>query len=332
MIAAPLFHSWGFAHFTLGIGLTSTIVLRRKFDPEATLALTAQHQATALAVVPGDAPAHPRAGRRGDRRATTSRSARRSRSAARPCRPAVREGARGLRPGPLQPLRLHRGGVGGDRHAGGPRRGPGDRRAPPRGTVVKLLDDEGREVPRGETGRIFVANEMLFEGYTGGGDQGRVDGLMCHRRRRALRRGRAPLRRRPRRRHDRLGRRERLPPGGRGAALTAHDAVSDAAVVGVRRRGVRPAPAAVVRQRRARSCPRTSQGPTSRSTSRATRCRATSPSWTSCRATRPARSSSASCATRRSNGLGLTLGDGLARRLSVTVKRRRSQRVRRGEE
>jgi acyl-CoA synthetase (AMP-forming)/AMP-acid ligase II len=43
MIAAPLFHSWGFAHFTLGIGLTSTIVMRRKFDPEATLALTAQH-------------------------------------------------------------------------------------------------------------------------------------------------------------------------------------------------------------------------------------------------------------------------------------------------
>src|SRR5215210_7321187 len=34
MIAAPLFHAWGFAHFTLGLGLTSTLVLRRKFDPE----------------------------------------------------------------------------------------------------------------------------------------------------------------------------------------------------------------------------------------------------------------------------------------------------------
>jgi len=52
MIAAPLFHSWGFAHFTLGMALTSTLVLKRKFDPEATLSLTAQHQATALAVVP----------------------------------------------------------------------------------------------------------------------------------------------------------------------------------------------------------------------------------------------------------------------------------------
>src|SRR3954471_23647851 len=52
MIAAPLFHSWGFAHFTLGIGLTSTAVMRRKFDPEATLALTAQHRASTLVVVP----------------------------------------------------------------------------------------------------------------------------------------------------------------------------------------------------------------------------------------------------------------------------------------
>ena len=35
MIAAPMFHSWGFAHFTLGMALGSTLVLRRSFDPEA---------------------------------------------------------------------------------------------------------------------------------------------------------------------------------------------------------------------------------------------------------------------------------------------------------
>src|SRR5437660_2112291 len=52
MIAAPMFHSWGFAHFTLGLALSSTLVLRRKFDPEGTLSATAQHQATVLAVVP----------------------------------------------------------------------------------------------------------------------------------------------------------------------------------------------------------------------------------------------------------------------------------------
>src|SRR3954447_6104508 len=52
MIAAPMFHSWGFAHFTLGLGLTSTLILRRKFDPEATLQAIAEHEATVLAVVP----------------------------------------------------------------------------------------------------------------------------------------------------------------------------------------------------------------------------------------------------------------------------------------
>ena len=56
---------------------------------------------------------------------------------------------------------------------------PGTVGRPPRGTVVKLLDEEGREVPQGETGRIFVANEMLFEGYTGGGTKDVVDGLMA---------------------------------------------------------------------------------------------------------------------------------------------------------
>jgi acyl-CoA synthetase (AMP-forming)/AMP-acid ligase II len=52
MIAAPMFHSWGFVHFTLGMSLSSTLVLNRKFEPEATLSLTAQHECTALIVVP----------------------------------------------------------------------------------------------------------------------------------------------------------------------------------------------------------------------------------------------------------------------------------------
>jgi fatty-acyl-CoA synthase len=44
---------------------------------------------------------------------------------------------------------------------------------------VKIFDDEGRELPRGEVGRIFVGNEMLFEGYTGGGDKDRIGNLMA---------------------------------------------------------------------------------------------------------------------------------------------------------
>jgi fatty-acyl-CoA synthase len=59
------------------------------------------------------------------------------------------------------------------------RAAPGTVGRPPRGTVVRIYDEEGNEVPPGETGRIFVANEMLFEGYTGGGSKDVIDGLMA---------------------------------------------------------------------------------------------------------------------------------------------------------
>ena len=37
IVAAPLFHSLGFAHAVLELPLGSTLVLRRRFDPEETL-------------------------------------------------------------------------------------------------------------------------------------------------------------------------------------------------------------------------------------------------------------------------------------------------------
>jgi fatty-acyl-CoA synthase len=45
--------------------------------------------------------------------------------------------------------------------------------------VVKILGDDGQELPAGASGRIFVGSEMLFEGYTGGGDKDRRGGLMA---------------------------------------------------------------------------------------------------------------------------------------------------------
>ena len=117
MIAAPMFHSWGFAHFTLGMSLSSTLVLKRKFDPEATLSLTAQHGCTALVVVPVmmqrilELPDEVL-----DRYDLSKRQG----------RPGVRLGAARaifgpldgpVRRQPLQPLRLDRGRVGDDRHA-----------------------------------------------------------------------------------------------------------------------------------------------------------------------------------------------------------------------
>jgi fatty-acyl-CoA synthase len=58
------------------------------------------------------------------------------------------------------------------------RAAPGTAGKAPRGTVVKIYDEQGNELPTGQTGRIFVGNEMLFEGYTGGGNKDMLNGLM----------------------------------------------------------------------------------------------------------------------------------------------------------
>ena len=149
MIAAPMFHSWGFAHFTLGMGLGSTLVLRRKFDPEDTLSATAQHECTALVVVPGDAPAHPRAAARDDRQV-------------RPQRPARHRRQRQRAAGRARRKIMDRFGdvlynlYGSTEVAWATIATPEDLRAapgtagrPPRGTVVKLFDEEGNEVADG---------------------------------------------------------------------------------------------------------------------------------------------------------------------------------------
>jgi fatty-acyl-CoA synthase len=49
---------------------------------------------------------------------------------------------------------------------------------PALGSKIKILDDQGKELAQGETGRIFVGTTSPFEGYTGGGSKEIVDGLM----------------------------------------------------------------------------------------------------------------------------------------------------------
>jgi fatty-acyl-CoA synthase len=178
-IAAPLFHSWGFAHFTLGLILNSTLVLRRRFDPEASLAAIADTRADSLVVVPVmmqrilDLPAETR--RRHD---TSSLS--------------VVAASGSALPGDLATEWMDQYGetlhnlYGSTEVAWATIASPAEMRAapgtagtPPRGTVVRLLDEGGKPVPRGETGRIFVGNEFLFEGYTGGGTKDEIDGLMA---------------------------------------------------------------------------------------------------------------------------------------------------------
>ena len=58
------------------------------------------------------------------------------------------------------------------------RAAPGTAGRPPVGTELRILDEAGRPAAAGETGRIFVGNSMLFEGYTGGGSKEQVGALM----------------------------------------------------------------------------------------------------------------------------------------------------------
>jgi acyl-CoA synthetase (AMP-forming)/AMP-acid ligase II len=178
VIAAPLFHSWGYAHFTLGMALSSTIVLRRRFDPEETLRAVSQHRAGVLAVVPvmlqRILDLGPRTLARYDTR----------------CLKVIAASGSAL-PGELATRTMDAFGdvlynlYGSTEVAWATIASPQDLRAapgtagrPPMGTVVKLLDGDGQEVAAGQSGRIFVANEMMFDGYTGGGGKEIVRGLM----------------------------------------------------------------------------------------------------------------------------------------------------------
>jgi fatty-acyl-CoA synthase len=179
MIAAPLFHSWGFFHFVVSLPTASTIVLRRRFDEEGTLRAVQEHRAQVLAVVP----------------VMLQRILRL------PDETLDRYDLSSLRitslsgsalPGELAIEWMDRFGdtiynlYGSTEVAYATVATPADLRAapgtagrPPRGTVVRLYDESGREVPRGDVGRIFVGNEMSFEGYTGGGGKELIDGLLC---------------------------------------------------------------------------------------------------------------------------------------------------------
>jgi acyl-CoA synthetase (AMP-forming)/AMP-acid ligase II len=51
-IASPVFHAWGLGHLTMAMLLGSTVILQKKFDPARVLAALEEQQATALIVVP----------------------------------------------------------------------------------------------------------------------------------------------------------------------------------------------------------------------------------------------------------------------------------------
>ncbi len=177
VIAAPLFHTWGLANFALALGLGATVVLRGRFDPEATLADVAATRADVLAVVPVmlqrilDLEPGLRAAYDVDSlRVVAASGSAVSGELARRWMDAFGDnlyntyGSTEVATATIAtPADL--------------RAAPGTAGRPPRGVTLKLLDEDGAEVLQGRVGRIFVGNAMLFEGYTGGGDKERVGGL-----------------------------------------------------------------------------------------------------------------------------------------------------------
>ena len=178
VFAAPLFHAWGFLQFNMGLLLSSTFVLRRKFDPEETLKAVEENQATALVVVPVMM----------QRILELHHSTRRKYDTS-SLRVVAASG--GAMPPELSEEWMDEFGdtlynlYGSTEVAWAAIAGPEDMReapgtsgpAPP-GTTLKILDDSKKEQPPNETGEVFVGNAMLFEGYTSGETEEMVDGHM----------------------------------------------------------------------------------------------------------------------------------------------------------
>jgi fatty-acyl-CoA synthase len=166
LVAPPLFHSFGFVNLSMGFLLGSTVVLRRRFDAEATLADIAKHRVQVLGAVP----------------VMLDRILR--------CPPETREShdtisLRAIVTGASPLSASTSNGIGeafgdllyniyGSSEAGfGTIAGPADLRAapgtvgrPPFGITLKILDAERREAAPGEVGHIFVGSSLVFDGYS----------------------------------------------------------------------------------------------------------------------------------------------------------------------
>jgi acyl-CoA synthetase (AMP-forming)/AMP-acid ligase II len=162
-IAAPMFHTWGYAGLQIALALRATIVLRRRFDPAETLAVVAEQECTALLAVPvmlqrllDAAPAD---------------------VVATPLKVVASSGS--ALPGPMVNRFMDVFGdilynLYGSTEASWAsiatpaelRRDPTCAGRPPVGTRVLVLDPSGNPLPPRHIGRIFVGNDMIFEGYT----------------------------------------------------------------------------------------------------------------------------------------------------------------------
>ncbi|WP_182376907.1 AMP-binding protein [Nocardioides sp. WS12] len=177
-VAAPLFHTWGFAHYQLAMMLGTTLVLTRKFDPESALKVLRDEDCDSFAVIPVML-----------QRILALPEATLDQYPL-PNLKAVASSGSAL-PGDLPTQWMDRYGenlysiYGSTEIAWASIASPQDlREAPgtagrlPHATVVRIFDADGNDVPTGQSGRIFVGNDLQIEGYTGGGGKEIIQGLM----------------------------------------------------------------------------------------------------------------------------------------------------------
>lgn len=177
-VCAPMFHSLGLAFMLLTVAMASSLVVRRRFDPDALLDSLEANRSRSMVMVPVMLA-----------RLLDAREAR-------PIPPGhslevVLLGGsqlggelaeRGL--AALGPV-IHNL-YGSTEVAYATIATPADLLAEPStvgrpvlGTRVAIYDDADRPVPQGQVGRIFVRNALPFDGYTGGGSKAVVDGMMA---------------------------------------------------------------------------------------------------------------------------------------------------------
>jgi len=177
-LPSPMFHALGYLHATIAMFLGSTLVLRRRFKPATVLEDIEKHRATAMVVVPVMLSrildqlekTDPKPDLSSLRIVFVSGSQLGAELATRTLDdlgPVVYNMygstevafATIARP---QDLQFNSATVG----------------PVVKGVKVKILDDNGHELPQGQVGRIFVGNAFPFEGYTGGGGKQIIEGML----------------------------------------------------------------------------------------------------------------------------------------------------------
>jgi fatty-acyl-CoA synthase len=177
-LPAPMFHALGYLHGTIAMFLGSTLVLRRKFKPPLVLEDVEKYKVTAMVVVPVMLSRILDAVEKMDKKPDLSSLKIVFISGS---QLGAELAGRALKD--LGPVIYNM--YGSTEIAFATIAGPRDlaKNAATVGPVVKgvkvkILDDNGHELPQGDVGRIFVGNAFPFEGYTGGGHKQIIDGLM----------------------------------------------------------------------------------------------------------------------------------------------------------